>query len=201
MADRDTPETTRPDPAKALTWHQPIDAIPPQGLEVTHDASEAELGRLRDAFDLVDLPAMSAQFTIRPWRKTGFSVKGQVDADVVRACVVTLEPVTQTVREEVDVKLVPAREAEKWLETPDEEGEIVIDPEAEDPPDFFEGHALDLGKLAAEYVALGLDPYPRAPGVEFEAAEEEAAGEAGEPSPFAGLKDMMQKRALGRETE
>ena len=40
---------------------------------------------------------------------------------------------------------------------------------------------IDLGALTAEFFALGLDPYPRKPGVEFVAPP----GEDASDSPFA----------------
>lgn len=193
MADRDRLDG-EPVPGQALNWRQPIDAVPPAGLDFDQTADDAERERLRDICDLVEVPRMEAHFTVKPWRKTGFAVKGRVSADVVQSCVVTLEPVRQSVDEEVEVHFVPAREAEKWRETPDEDGEIVIDPEAEDPPDLFEGNAIELGALAAEYFALGLDPYPRAPGVNFDAREEAEESDPERQKPFAGLKDMMKAR-------
>ena len=45
----------------------------------------------------------------------------------------------------------------------------------EDDPDPVIDGKIDLGALAAEFFALGLDPYPRKPGVEFVAPAEEAA--------------------------
>ncbi|PTW60698.1 uncharacterized protein DUF177 involved in 23S rRNA accumulation [Breoghania corrubedonensis] len=200
MADRDRLDRDEFQP-EVLNWRQPVDAVAPEGLEYDRTAEESERERLREVCDLVSVPRMEAHFTVKPWRKTGFSVKGRVSADVVQACVVSLEPVAQRVDEEVDVRFVPAREAEKWRVAPDEEGEIVIDPDAEDPPDFFEGNALDLGALAAEYFALGLDPYPRAPGVSFEGAAEtpERDVEEERQKPFAGLKDMLEAKDKGGE--
>ena len=191
MADRDRPAKDKNQqdvtPDVVLDWRQPVDAVTAAGTAFDRTADEAEREALREICDLVAVERMEAHFTVKPWRKTGFSVKGRVSADVVQACVVTLEPVVQAVDEEVDVKFVPAREAEKWRERPDEEGEIVVDVEAEDPPELYEGNALDLGALAAEYFALGLDPYPRAPGVMFEGAGEAAVPDADEErqKPFA----------------
>jgi hypothetical protein len=56
--------------------------------------------------------------------------------------------------------------------------------ELPDPPDPIIGGRIDLGALAAEFLSLGLDPYPRKPGVDFEAPEGDAPGEE---SPFAAL--------------
>ena len=42
----------------------------------------------------------------------------------------------------------------------------------EDRPDPVVDGKIDLGAVAAEFFALGLDPYPRKPGVEFVAPAE-----------------------------
>ena len=53
----------------------------------------------------------------------------------------------------------------------------------EDEPDPVIDGKIDLGALAAEFFALGLDPYPRKPDAIFEqSAESEPAD-----SPFAAL--------------
>ena len=36
-----------------------------------------------------------------------------------------------------------------------------------EPPDEIVNGQIDLGALTAEFLALGLDPYPRKPGVDF----------------------------------
>jgi hypothetical protein len=65
--------------------------------------------------------------------------------------------------------------------------------EGEDLPDPIVAGRIDLGALVAEFLALGLDPYPRKPGVEF-AEPQGAAHEPVGESPFAklrGLKDIL----------
>ncbi len=47
--------------------------------------------------------------------------------------------------------------------------------EQPDPPDPIVNGRIDLGQLAAEFLALGLDPYPRKPGVEFAPVVEDGA--------------------------
>ncbi len=194
MADRN--RLDRDDaPEPVLNWQQPVEAVLSSGLAFDRVADADEREALRENCGLLSVSRMETHFTVKPWRKTGYSVVGRVSADVEQACVVSLKPVSQHVDEEVDVKFVPMREAEKWAQEADEDGEIVIDVEADDPPDLFEGNAIDLGALAAEYFALGLDPYPRAPGVSFEAAvEADEAGEDDRRKPFAGLKDMLKAR-------
>ena len=49
---------------------------------------------------------------------------------------------------------------------------------------------IDLGALASEFLALALDPYPRKPGVEFEAPAVDDADE----SPFDALAELAKKQ-------
>ena len=58
-----------------------------------------------------------------------------------------------------------------------------------DAPDPIVDGKIDLGALAAEFLALGLDPYPRKPGAEF------APPAADEPpdSPFDALAKIAKK--------
>ena len=55
----------------------------------------------------------------------------------------------------------------------------------EDEPDPVIDGKIDLGALAAEFFALGLDPYPRKPGAAFEQGAECAPAD----SPFSALAD------------
>ena len=54
----------------------------------------------------------------------------------------------------------------------------------EDEPDPLVDGKIDLGALAAEFFALGLDPYPRKPGVAFEPPAEPEP----QATPFAVLR-------------
>ena len=50
---------------------------------------------------------------------------------------------------------------------------------------------IDLGVLAAEFLALGLDPYPRKPGADFAAPAE---ADISTDSPFAALRQLARPR-------
>jgi hypothetical protein len=45
-------------------------------------------------------------------------------------------------------------------------GEMILDPEGPDSPESFSGTSIDVGALAEEFFALGIDPYPRKEGIE-----------------------------------
>jgi hypothetical protein len=56
----------------------------------------------------------------------------------------------------------------------------------DEPPDEITDGQIDLGALAAEFLMLGLDPYPRKPGADFSF---EGDGQDRE-SPFGALRAL-----------
>lgn len=175
-----------------LNWTQKIEAIKATDTLFKRSADAGERAALRDAFGLLDVSRFEVAFEIRPWRKTGFRVVGTIDAEVGQTCVVTLEPIVQTVCEEIDVSYLPEAEALRMAQKMEEEGEIIVDVEAKDPPEAISGPDLEIGTMAAEHFALALDDYPRKADVAFEgdeaASKSDEEGAADEkPSPFAAL--------------
>jgi uncharacterized metal-binding protein YceD (DUF177 family) len=147
---------------------------------ITVEATAEERAALAEALDLLTLDSLTATVTVRPWRTDGVVVSGTVRGALTQACVVTLEPVASVVEEEFVRRLHPDA-----AENPD----VEVDPEADDPPERLEGDTVDVGAIVLEHFALGIDPYPRAPGAVWESEEAEE-----EPSPFAALaalKDRM----------
>ena len=68
--------------------------------------------------------------------------------------------------------------------------------ETPDPPDLIVNGLFDLGALAAEFLALALDPYPRKPGVSFVETAPEAEGPES-VSPFAALRKIAKPQESG----
>jgi uncharacterized metal-binding protein YceD (DUF177 family) len=80
---------------------------------------------------------------------------GQLHAEVVQTCVVSLEDFPASVDERFTVLFVPV-------------GEESEDDDPATPDEIsYENGVIDLGEAAAEQLALALDPYPRAPGAEL----------------------------------
>jgi hypothetical protein len=166
-----------------------IDALPADGLRQTIEASPVERAALAALNRLPAIASLTANFTLRRSGRAGAHVTGEVHADVTQLCVVSLEPFAATVDESVDVRFAPVEAAEATRRTRDDDAETV-DVGVEDPPDPIVDGGIDLGALAAEFLALGLDPYPRKPGVAFDAPEPQSGGE----SPFAPLAESEKKR-------
>lgn len=163
--------------------------LPATGTHFEVVATPEECAALAVDFDILGIGALKGQFHITPWRKAGVKVTGVVEGTVTQACVVTLDPVEQQVREEVELEFLPAEMLE-----PDEE-EIEISTEEHDPPEPIHSGRIDLGILAAEFLALGLDPYPRKAGAVFApAADGDEDGAAAARSPFAELARLRETK-------
>jgi len=177
-------------PDYPLSHTVPARDIGPEG-RTEHVTADAEArAALAESFAIPAVKAVAADLAIRPARGGAFQVRGMLEADVVQTCVVTLDPVEQHVSEAIDVTLVPAEQAGDAGET------VLVDPLEEDAPVVFHRGRIELGAIVAEHLALGLDPYPRRPGVEFEPhVEDEAADRA---SPFAALGRLKDRSGGGR---
>jgi uncharacterized metal-binding protein YceD (DUF177 family) len=149
---------------KALPWHAavPVAQIPEQGLHREVEAGDAERAAIAALSGLRDLPRLAASFDLTHAGDGRVRVQGRIRAQAGQTCVVTLEPLTSVVDEEVDVMFSSAPQS---VAAGSEEEQ---DPLAEDPPEPIVNGAIDLGELATEFLMLGLDPYPRKEGVAFE---------------------------------
>lgn len=142
--------------------------------------------------ELLAIPAVErlvAEIEVRPVLGGAYSVRGTLSARVVQTDVVSLDPVPQDVEEEIDVTLMRAEDLAPGRRAKDE----LVDAAEVDGPDLFRHGRIDLGVIVGEHLALGLDPYPRAPGSAFEGHVEDDAAE--DPSPFAALAAL--KRPAG----
>ncbi len=146
-----------------------VGSLPREGLGRRIAADAEERAALARRFGLVDIAELGAEFSIVPAGRN-VRVTGRVRADVTQTCVITLEPIPAHVEEAVDVLFAPApRDRADRIAHAEET--LTLD--GEDEPDPIVDGRIDLGALAAEFVALGLDPYPRREGAEFSAAEAE----------------------------
>lgn len=168
-----------------------VNDVAPNGTWMNISAGEAERAALARDMALPEVRRLEARFHAKPWGRSGLRVTGEIEAEIVQICGVTLEPFPAQVREEVDVRLADAADLPKTEEVPGAEHEADLD-----APDVLDNGGVDLGALAAEHLALGMDPYPRSPA----ARGEEAAATEEEPAavethrPFAGLGSLLNKR-------
>ena len=158
-------------------------------VEVTISADAGERAGLAKLWSILEVKALTATFELRRWKRDGVRLKGRVTADLVQACVVTLEPVESHIDEPVEVVFVPEGSKLARLPLASESGEMLLDPDGPDAPEIFTGDSVDAGEVAAEHVALAIDPYPRKPDAGFAGHIESTDKDDRKPSPFAVLKD------------
>jgi hypothetical protein len=158
-----------------------VDAIPQDGQTLAIEASPSEREALASLYRIPAIAALTATLRLDRAGRGGARVMGAVHADFTQICVVSLEPFAATVDEDIDVKFAP-RPDEDSGRRPLRETETLSIAGEDEPDPVIEGK-IDVGALAAEFFALGLDPYPRKPGAEFVAPAESAQA----ASPFAAL--------------
>ncbi|MFO1188683.1 MAG: DUF177 domain-containing protein [Alphaproteobacteria bacterium] len=166
-----------------------IDELPADGRELHIEAKPAERAALARRFGILGLDSVVADATLTPAGRA-IRVAGRFDADVVQACVVTLEPVATHVSEGFSVLF------ERDVGADMTDRVHLIDPDEEDI-DILAGSTIDLGEVVAEQLALALPPYPRKPGVEFRPYTTDPGAEkpvAAGPSPFSGLDKLLRKQ-------
>ena len=165
-----------------------VDAVPRGGQNMTIEASPAEREALASLYKLPTVAALTAALRLDRAGRHGVRVSGAVHGELTQTCVVSLEPFAATVDEDIDVRFAPRPEADS-LRGPKGETETFSTSDEDEPDPIIEGK-IDVGALAAEFFALGLDPYPRKPGVEFVAP----ANRRRPNSPFAALAAKPAKR-------
>jgi hypothetical protein len=176
------PKQEKPAPSP---WHVPValDDVPEEGqhFDLAADA-ETRIGVAQIA-GLRDLPRLQASFDVGRHGR-GLHVTGRVSATAGQSCVVTLEPLTNEVSEEIDLLFEPPP-----VVAPDLEADVLERKLNDDTEPLLDGK-VDLGGLATEFLILGLDPYPRKPGAVFQPP----AGTSVDEGPFAGLNALKKGR-------
>lgn len=158
------------------------------GLEPDAGARDA----LADELGILGIRKLRFAGTLHPVGKRDWELRATLGATVVQPCVVTLDPVTTRIDEEV------RRTYLAELPEMPEGGEVEMpeDDTLEPLPD-----TLDLAQVMAEALALALPPYPRAEGAALADTVFTEPGKSpmtdDEAKPFAGLGALRDK--LGKD--
>jgi hypothetical protein len=144
-------------------------------------ADEAARGAIAKDLDIEALDSLEADVVLSEWLD-GVELAARWRAAIVQICGVSLDPFETSLEGRFTVRAVPPGSPNAPTEPT---GEVEFDSEAEDPPDLLEGESLDVGAYVVEHLALEIDPFPRKPGVAFEAPDEPAP-----PSPFDVLRAL-----------
>src|SRR5215510_6591821 len=116
-------------------------------------ATDKERAALAQRFGLLSLDTLTASFSLKRVRRDLVRVKGRVSADLVQACVVTLDPVPARIDERFEVDFLEGVQPAV--------ADLELDSEAAEAPEPAPDGWIDLGELAAEQLGLAIDSYPR----------------------------------------
>ena len=162
-----------------------IDTIGEGAHTIAISADANERAALAARFGLVAVDRLEARFILRR-DAMGVVANGTVSAAVVQACSVTGDPVPATIDDPVALRFVAdGAQTEEEVELDDGAIDVI----------GYDGGAIDLGEVAAETMALALDPFPRGPGAEavLKAAGVVSEEEARPLGALSGLRDLMKK--------
>lgn len=150
--------------------------IPERGLEIRFEANADECAAVAAWIDAPSVTSLTADYKLLR-RGSQVRLTGELRAVLTRICVVTLEPFETELREPVSMRFSEHASL-------DGSGEVSAshDADEEDLPDPIVNGRIDIGAVTAEFLALGLDPYPRKPEAGFAYVEE-----TGKENPFAAL--------------
>jgi uncharacterized metal-binding protein YceD (DUF177 family) len=154
----------------------------PETRELVLEATEAERAALAGRFGILGIGALTARLRLEPEPGGSVRARGRLRAEVEQACVVTLDPVAQSVDASLDLRIL-------------EEGEAPGDDDPESPDEIeSQGGLVDLGEAVAEQLSLALDPYPRVPGAELPPLDppEPEPEVPARPNPFAKLAKLRE---------
>lgn len=148
-------------------WSAPVTVsqIPETGLHSRFEASPAQRVALAAAADLRDVTSAQASFELSHVGGGRVHVVGRVTARVGQECVVTLDPIDCEIDETIDLMFVPEAEVKHLEDLVEDDADGDDTP---DPPEPIVNDSIYLGRVATDALFLGIDPYPRKPGVEFE---------------------------------
>jgi hypothetical protein len=162
-----------------------VETIPEGGLERFIEADEAERLALARLNGLAAIGRLEGKFSLRRVGRGIVRVSGDVHAEATQTCIVSLEPLDVVIDEAVDVRFAPPAGDNQNRRSPSAAAadDCAFTLSGEDEPDPIVDGVIDLGALAAEFMVLALDPYPRKPGVEFRPPSSESEPPRGPESP------------------
>ncbi len=180
-------------------FSRPVDLnnIPAKGRHLKFQATDEETSALVQRYAVQGLDGLIAECDIIPARKGEFKLKAIFKANILQACGISLDPVSEAITGEFTLALrQPPRQftGQKQQEGP----EIDFDFEEEDF-EILKSNMIDVGEMIAQHLSLEINPYPRSPdatGKELGQKiiqEEDLVSDPEKVNPFDVLKSIKHK--------
>ena len=175
----------------------PLSSIEKGGYKINIEANEKEKEGLSHRFEVDEIRSFSADLTVYPKAdQMTYKVQGRFTADVMQSCIVSGDPVSSHLEDRFEAwyrdqsKILSFIDKKQKIDEWEEGDEHELRSEEEDPEILNDG-ILDLGEVAAQFLGLAINPYPKAEenltGDHIETKEED------KPNPFAKLAALKTK--------
>jgi len=137
-------------------------------------ASDTEFAALSDRFGFVEIDRLDVSVEIARVGPDTWDVKGRLQARLVQPCIVTGDPVPETVDFDIE---------ERYVRASYEDEEVVVGLDDSEP--LVDG-SIELGEMVAQSLALAVNAWPRT----VDAPDEFKAGDVEDAHPFASLGSL-----------
>lgn len=152
-----------------------VETLPVKGpYRGTLVMTAAELTALAERFGFTAVASLDVRLEIARVGPDAWDVKGRLQAQIVQPCIVTGDPVPETVDFAIE---------ERYVRAADEDDEIVVGLEDSEP--LVDG-CIEVGEMVAQSLALAANAWPRT----ADAPDEFKAGNVEEAHPFASLGSL-----------
>ena len=170
----------------------PVQEVERDGRSYHLEASEADCKALVERFDLVDFKKLTADVTVQDrGTEEGIFVSGKLKAAYTQRCIVSLEPVEESLETEFSLMLVDAETADRM-----DADEVYLDDNAPEY-DALDGDMIPLGEVVVQTVSINMNPYPRAEDAKLSVGNKKDISvneaELEKPNPFAVLAEMRKE--------
>ena len=137
------------------------DDIPAGGLSMTLACSPADLQALAGRLDIPSVNALTVTVALTAGKSPGsVHITGEVKASLTRVCVASMEEMPEEIDAPFTLDLVTADVADML-----DAEEAYADPAVADYDVIDDEGIVPVGEIAAQTVALLMDPYPRKNGM------------------------------------
>lgn len=153
-----------------------VTSLDESGARFLLEPSAAERSAIAQRLEIPAIRSLRCEFFLTPTR-SGVNLVLKLDAEAERICVTSLEPLVESIREEIRISF-----DRNYVENENDEfseNEVLREP--------FEGDEIDIGEILVQHLSLSLDPYPRKKGA---TNLSEKFRDAALSSPFSALKGL-----------
>ena len=166
-----------------LDWTHTVAEVGAKGVEIERTATVAECGEVAAAMGVLGCNAITVSYRIAPIAKSRFRTKGTLEAELVQACVISLDPIDEVISTDFEVEFRPADQFGI-------EAEVEIDAHDAEDPEPIADERIEIGRVIFELISSHATDYPRKPGEELECTEAGGGAQPESPGPFAKLADL-----------